>query len=405
MSHLNYLLVVACFTVPTLAAVWLAGLLPQRGWRALSVTGLAILALSATFDNLIVGAGIVGYDPKAILGIRIPIAPLEDLAYAAIAALLVPAIWMGLQGLGVSKASAKAEFTLGQLLRQLFWASRPISWINTAYPFAAVYLVVGHTLDAGFWVGTLFFLIPYNLLMYGINDVYDYESDLRNPRKGSIEGAVLHPKWHQPTLTVAYLLPVPFLAFLSWNQFHLGQPLTVVWLAIVVFAVVAYSAKGMRFKEIPLLDSVTSATHFVGPMVVAMAATNQPLNSGTALKLIGAFMLWGMASHAFGAVQDIKADREGGLASIATAFGARETVRFALIAYAFAGIALVSGIWPMPLAAIAVIPYLAILWPHRNITDDNCEEANQGWRRFIWLNFFAGFVVTMILVYTVLTSR
>ena len=29
--------------------------------------------------------------------------------------------------------------------------------------------------------------------MYGINDVFDYASDLRNPRKGGIEGGLVEP--------------------------------------------------------------------------------------------------------------------------------------------------------------------------------------------------------------------
>jgi len=289
--------------------------------------------------------------------------------------------------------------TPAALVRQLFWASRPVSWINTAFPFGAAYLLLTHRLDATFWVGTLFFLIPYNLLMYGINDVFDYESDLRNPRKGSIEGAVLHPKWHKPTLWVSFLLPVPFVLYL----FAVGSWQSSLLLGLFVFTVIAYSAKGLRFKEIPLLDSITSASHFVGPMIVGMAMSGLNLGTGSAIKIITAFTLWGMASHAFGAVQDIKADREGKLASIATAFGAKQTVRFALTAYAFAGVILLTGIWPIPLASLATIPYLVILWPFRNLSDEDCELANQGWRRFIWLNFFAGFVVTMLLIYSALS--
>jgi hypothetical protein len=52
----------------------------------------------------------------------------------------------------------------------------------------------------------------------------------------------------------------------------------------------------------------------------------------------------------------------------------------------------------MNLAAIAAIPYLVILVPHWNITDETCESANRGWRKFIWLNYFAGFVVTQLLI-------
>ena len=288
--------------------------------------------------------------------------------------------------------------TFASLTKQLFWASRPVSWINTAYPFGMAYWFITRHLDGVFWVGTLFFLIPYNLLMYGINDVFDYESDIRNPRKGGIEGSVLHPKWHRPTLLVSFLLPVPFLVYLFANSTLVSASV----LALITFTVIAYSAKGLRFKEIPVLDSITSASHFAGPMVVGFAFANFNLWTGTSIKLTTAFMLWGMASHAFGAVQDIRSDREGKLASIATSFGARETVRFALVAYFLAGAILLSGAWPIPLASLAAAPYLWVVWPYRNLTDEDCEKANLGWRRFIWLNFAAGFAVTMILIYAAL---
>ena len=133
------------------------------------------------------------------------------------------------------------------LLRTLFVSSRPLSWINTAYPFGAAYLFSTHRLDAQFWVGTLFFLIPYNLLMYGINDVFDYESDLRNPRKGGIEGALLDPKWHRLTLWTSVLSCLPFVAHFVFY----GDLFSSLWLAFILFMVIAYSAKGLRFKEVP----------------------------------------------------------------------------------------------------------------------------------------------------------
>ena len=95
---------------------------------------------------------------------------------------------------------------LGEATRQLLGSSRPVSWVNTAYPFAAAYLLSGGGITAELVIGTLFFLIPYNLLMYGINDVFDYESDLRNPRKGGIEGIVLSDRWHGVTLWASGLL-------------------------------------------------------------------------------------------------------------------------------------------------------------------------------------------------------
>ena len=30
--------------------------------------------------------------------------------------------------------------------------------------------------------------------------------------------------------------------------------------------------------------------------------------------------------------------------------------------------------------------------------DEECERANKGWRFFLWINYFAGFVVTILLI-------
>ena len=274
---------------------------------------------------------------------------------------------------------------------RLFVASRPLSWINTAYPFAVAVLATGGGIDAVWVIGTLFFLVPYNLLMYGINDVFDYASDLANPRKGGAEGALLPAATHRAVLWWAVLLPVPLVAALV----VLGSPLSWLVLALVLFFVVAYSAPGLRFKERPVLDSFTSAMHFVGPAVYGLSLTAHPLDVPV-LAMLAAFTLWGMASHAFGAVQDVIPDREGGIASIATVLGARRTVRAAIAAWAAAGLLMLLVPLPGTLAALLAVPYIALAWPYRSVSDAASGVANRGWRRFLWVNYAAGFVVTML---------
>lgn len=277
--------------------------------------------------------------------------------------------------------------------RQLLGSSRPVSWVNTAYPFAAAYLLAGGSVDLTLVLGTLYFLVPYNLLMYGLNDVFDYESDLRNPRKGSIEGVVLDRRWHRLTIWAAVASNVPFLAALV----VLGTPGSAAVLAVSVFAVVAYSAPVLRFKERPLLDSATSSTHFVSPAVLGLVlAGGEP--SRPALAALAAFFLWGMASQAFGAVQDVTADRAAGIASVATWLGAARTVRLAMALYGAAGLVALAVGWPGSLAAVLVVPYIASIAPFRSVPDAECESANAGWRRFLWLNMVTGFLVTQLLI-------
>jgi len=279
------------------------------------------------------------------------------------------------------------------VLRALFVSSRPLSWVNTAFPFAAAYFMTTREIDAVFVIGTIYFLIPYNLAMYGINDVFDYESDLRNPRKGGVEGALLDRSMHRPTLWAALLTNVPFLVYLV----AVGHPLSWLVLAVSVFAVIAYSAPGLRFKERPFVDSVTSSTHFVSPAVYGLVLAGAVFTPAL-WALLAAFFLWGLASHAFGAVQDVIADREADISSIATVIGARATTRLAVLAYLLAGVLLLFTSWPGPLGALLVLPYAAVCAPFWTITDAAAETANRGWKKFLGLNFVTGFLVTMLLI-------
>jgi len=288
----------------------------------------------------------------------------------------------------------------GAVLTQLFVASRPVSWINTAYPFAAAYLLTTRQIDPTLLIGTLFFLIPYNLAMYGINDVFDYESDLRNPRKGGTHGAVLDRRMHRITLWAAALSCLPFVVYLVFA----GSPLSVFVLAASLFFVVFYSAPPLRLKEVPFADSVTSSIHFFSPavygLVLAGAAWTWQLGA-----VVLAFALWGVASHAFGAVQDVVADREADISSIATARGARWTVWFSLWCYTASGVVMLATAWPGPLAAFVPVLYIATVWPFRAITDATAERATAGWSRFLWINQIAGFIVTLLLIwYWLLTA-
>lgn len=278
-------------------------------------------------------------------------------------------------------------------VRALLLSSRPLSWVNTAYPFAVAYLLVQGGIDLTWVIGTIYFLVPYNLAMYGINDVFDYESDLRNPRKGGVEGALLDRRFHRITLWAVVITNVPFLIALV----ALGSALSWVVLAVSVFAVIAYSAPVLRFKERPFLDSLTSSTHFVSPAVYGLALAGGDFDA-TAWLVLGAFFLWGMASHAFGAVQDIIADREGGIGSIATVIGAASTVRLAVLLYVAAGALLAFAGPPAAWAGLLALPYAVSILPWWSVREADAESANRGWKRFLWLNYVTGALVTMLII-------
>ena len=58
---------------------------------------VVLLLMTAVFDNIMIGIGLVGYDPALISGAFIGIAPFEDFAYALAAAVLLPSLWVLLE--------------------------------------------------------------------------------------------------------------------------------------------------------------------------------------------------------------------------------------------------------------------------------------------------------------------
>lgn len=86
-----------------LAAVGLlaaSALVARRGpaWRAVGVVLVVVLVLTAVFDNVMILAGLVGYDSELISGVFLGVAPVEDFAYAVAAVVLLPTLWTLLGG-------------------------------------------------------------------------------------------------------------------------------------------------------------------------------------------------------------------------------------------------------------------------------------------------------------------
>jgi lycopene cyclase domain-containing protein len=81
-----------------LPPVLLAGLVAVlfRKWLnpgALRLAALLTLFMTLVFDNLIVLAGIVGYDEKLISGIKLGVAPIEDFSYTLLGLVMIPLTW------------------------------------------------------------------------------------------------------------------------------------------------------------------------------------------------------------------------------------------------------------------------------------------------------------------------
>lgn len=280
-------------------------------------------------------------------------------------------------------------------LREALVVSRPFWWVSTSVPFIVGALLARHELSITLFIGAFYFLIPYNLMMYGVNDIFDYESDIRNARKSGVaHGSVLAKVKHPSLWRWIAFANAPFVVYLL----AVGTIESNVVLFMIVFMAFAYSVSGLRYKEMPFVDSFTSAFHYSSPFIFGAL-----LFSGSSLWIpaFAAFYLWAVGNHAYGAIQDIVPDREAGIKSIATYLGAGRTVIFSVIMYGLAILApvLEYGLYGLA-AAAAIAPYLiTILATYKYRNDERAPQYRAAWRRFLTLNYIVGGIASLILIY------
>lgn len=161
-----------------------------------------------------------------------------------------------------------------------------------------------------------FFLFPANLLIYGANDIFDYETDVLNLKKRGYESLV--PPDERGALWKAIALwCLPFAPFLLLTP-RAG------WLAMAgfLFFSLFYSAPPIRAKAKPILDSAFNVLYiFPGAFGYFVCG-----GRNFSLQLFAAATLWAMAMHAYSAVPDIDADREANVPTVATLLGLRATL-------------------------------------------------------------------------------
>ncbi len=229
-------------------------------------------------------------------------------------------------------------------LRRLLVVSRPALWINTVGTLVTGVWLTGrlYTLDAGVLALLLYLTLPFNLLIYGLNDLSDREEDARSSRKGGWQGARLTVAEAGPVLRATLLLNLPVLAALAL----LLPPAATVLLLTAAALFAAYSLPPLRLKGRPVLDGLSNVAY-------ALPLALPALVLGTAVPWapLLALMAYSVGKHAFDAAQDIPADRAAGTRTVATTLGVRGTAAYALAWFGVAGALL----WPVSQATAAAL--------------------------------------------------
>jgi len=219
---------------------------------------------------------------------------------------------------------APPDTTVGYLLR----LSRPRFWLYLAGPAIVGAVFAAPTTAALFTPLTValaaYFLVPANVFLYGVNDVFDADIDEENPKKEDKEVRYRGSRAVVAAVLTGGVLGIAILPVLPTEA-------VVAMLAFLALAV-QYSAPPFRFKTTPFLDSLSNGL-YVLPGVVAYATVAGAFPPTAAVA--GAW-LWTMAMHTFSAIPDIEPDRAAGIRTTATVLGEGVTYAYCAVVWAAA---------------------------------------------------------------------
>jgi len=221
---------------------------------------------------------------------------------------------------------------------QILRTSRPRFWIYLLGPFLVGHAILGSGYEILtnplFWMFFIYFTFPANLFVYGINDIYDYETDKANPKKSAYED-LLTPENQRIVAQWILYTNLPFL-ILSVFLSPLAQ---VTFLAFLFFSW-QYSALPIRAKAVPIVDSLFNVLYIFPGLIAFLTYPGATLR----WEVVISALCWAMAMHAYSAIPDISADRKAGIQTVGTFLGHSGTLIFCTFLYG--------------LAYILIVPYL-----------------------------------------------
>ncbi|QLD90876.1 prenyltransferase [Natronomonas salina] len=276
----------------------------------------------------------------------------------------------------LDRALPGEETLAGYLLR----TSRPRFWLYLAGPVIVGVAYAASTITELFAPVAValfaYFLLPANVFLYGVNDVFDADVDAENPKKADREVRYRGDRLVPLLVAGAGLLGLAFLPVLP----AVGAAAMIAFLLLGV----EYSAPPLRFKTTPFLDSVSNGL-YVLPGVVAYAAVAGEAPPAAA---VAAGWLWAMGMHTFSAIPDIEPDRAAGIETTATLLGEGRTYVYCGGCW-LAAAAIFGLVHPFFGAVLAVYPLFVA---GVALTDVDVDRA-YWW--FPAINTLAGMVLTM----------
>ena len=221
------------------------------------------------------------------------------------------------------------------MARALFWlkVSRPGLWFQTLwlYTLPTSRLPILHS--PVFWLGLIYVTFPLNFLVYGWNDIVDFENDQHNPRKDSFLFGARGSKAQLAKLPLALVLSqLPFFLPFIWLRGWMMAAM----LGGMMVANLLYNLPRVGWRGRPPLELVNQAGYLLLlPMSVLL---NQTVAASWAA--VGYLVLFCTHSHLMGEVMDVIPDALAGRNTTARVLGVKATKGLVMVMVVIEGLLL-----------------------------------------------------------------
>ncbi len=211
--------------------------------------------------------------------------------------------------------------------RLSFWlkVSRPGLWFQTIWLYT---VPLGAGMDwqtPGFWLGLVYMTWPLNFLVYGWNDMVDYEIDQKNPRKDSWLFGARGTKAQLDALPIPMALAqIPFAAAFVWLS---GWKILGLMAAMVAVNA-TYNARIGGLRGRPPFDLINPLGYLLVVQLGLWLGDGDPLPWVTYVYL-GLFCVH---AQLIGEVMDYYSDKEAGRVTSCTLIGVIAT-KWLIIAF------------------------------------------------------------------------
>jgi 4-hydroxybenzoate polyprenyltransferase len=271
--------------------------------------------------------------------------------------------------------------TLIEISRPKFWGYLGGTFL-VGYTIGIQDLTEFYTLT--FFYLLFFFLLPANFFLYGINDLFDQDTDQYNSKKGQQEHRLQKTESTKLVLFLLLSLLLALPAFLL-----LPSLIARIFFILFIFLAAFYSAPPLRFKSKPIIDSASNVLYILPGLIGYQLTANQ-----LSWPIMLAISCWAVAMHLFSAIPDIEADKKAQLKTSAIFFGQTPSLLLcSLLWIIFAGITLqISQLYPYSLLTMLypLIPLIAVF--------NNKISLSRIYWYFPWLNNLLGFLLFILVV-------